>query len=243
MTTLRLFSIGINYVNTNYSLNGCINDSNDMDTFFKTYSIQKNYKYSSFIINDYTTIKPTKSNIIKYLINELDILRPQDIFIFHYSGHGSNINDKNGDESDKKDEMIVPIDFNYIIDDELYQIIISRLKSNVSYLFLFDSCHSGTMLDLQYTINEKNKTILNNKNKNNFNIVCISGCTDRQYSADAYIDNRFSGAMTTSFLKNFKSAKNWNELVKLMNQWLITNQFTQTPLISFSKPISLSYYI
>jgi hypothetical protein len=243
MVNLRLLSIGINYIGTNYLLNGCINDSNNMNNFFKEYSINKNYNYSSILLNDYTTIKPTKSNILKYLIQELDILDSSDVFIFHFSGHGSNVKDLNRDELDKKDEVIVPIDYDFIIDDELYKTIYSHLKPNISYIFLFDSCHSGTMLDLQYTILENNKTIINNKNKNNFNIISISGCKDDQYSADAFIDNNYAGAMTTSFLKQFKSAKNWNELVKLMNKWLFFNQFTQKPLLSFSKYNLLFKYI
>jgi len=243
MVNLRLLTIGINYIGTKYSLNGCINDSNNINQYFKKYSMNKNYNYSSTLLNDNTIIKPTKSNIMKTLIQELKILKSSDIFIFHFSGHGSNRIDLNGDELDKKDELIVPIDFNYIIDDELYNTIYTHLKSNIFYIFLFDSCHSGTMLDLQYTLIENNKTIMNNKNKNHFNLISISGCKDNQYSSDAFIDNNYAGAMTTSFLKNFKIAKNWVELVKLMNKWLTSNQFTQKSLLSFSKSNLLSKYI
>jgi hypothetical protein len=66
---------------------------------------------------------------------------------FHYSGHGSQVQDLNGDEEDGLDETIVPQDgrsggVRDIVDDEL-DVIFSKLRAR-SAVIVLDSCHSGT---------------------------------------------------------------------------------------------------
>lgn len=67
-----------------------------------------------------------------------------------YSGHGSYILDKNNDENTPYDQLIVSCDFNVILDDELKSIIQSNLKNDVTLFCMFDSCFSGSVLDLRY---------------------------------------------------------------------------------------------
>ena len=78
--------------------------------------------------------------------------------VIHYSGHGQQIFDDNGDEIDDKDEAIVPYDAlvrytsnyhgeNHIRDDELGNIIANfrnTLGKDGQLLMLLDSCHSGS---------------------------------------------------------------------------------------------------
>ena len=56
--------------------------------------------------------------------------KPGDLLFFHYSGHGSYILDKDGDEIDGCDEMIVSSDMYSITDDELKSIINDNLNNN-----------------------------------------------------------------------------------------------------------------
>ena len=73
---------------------------------------------------------------------------PNDVVYIHYSGHGSQVEDLNGDEPDDQlDETIVPQDGRTegvpdITDDEL-EAILSQLKTSQAVVVL-DSCHSGT---------------------------------------------------------------------------------------------------
>jgi hypothetical protein len=62
----------------------------------------------------------------------------------------------------------------------------------------------------------------------------ISGCTDKQTSADAVFNNKPNGAMTWSLLESLKQNQNvnWRELVKSMRSLLKTSQFTQIPQFS-----------
>jgi hypothetical protein len=59
-----------------------------------------------------------------------------DLLFFSYSGHGSQVVDKNGDETDSRDEVILPLDFNVITDDELNTIIQTYLKVFINYPFI-----------------------------------------------------------------------------------------------------------
>jgi hypothetical protein len=53
-----------------------------------------------------------------------------DSLFFHYSGHGSQVRDSNGDEADGYDEVIFPLDYaqtGTIIDDELHDNLVKPL--------------------------------------------------------------------------------------------------------------------
>jgi hypothetical protein len=96
--------------------------------------------------------------------------RPNDSLFFHYSGesafvsprvcladavpgHGGQTKDLDGDEEDGYDEVIYPVDFRqtgHITDDEMHRIMVRPLQAGVRLTAIFDSCHSGTALDLPY---------------------------------------------------------------------------------------------
>ncbi|MDP9199947.1 MAG: caspase family protein [Pseudomonadota bacterium] len=73
---------------------------------------------------------------------------PDDRVYFHFSGHGSQAPDRDGDEDDELDETIVAYDSRKpgipdITDDELNSRF-ARLRTR-NVLLVFDSCHSGTV--------------------------------------------------------------------------------------------------
>ncbi|HYG62450.1 MAG TPA: caspase family protein [Thermoanaerobaculia bacterium] len=75
-----------------------------------------------------------------------------DVVVFHFSGHGSQVKDLEGDEEDGWDETIVPVDSGrephpnrQITDDEIYSWLL-RLTEKTPYVTLiFDCCHSATI--------------------------------------------------------------------------------------------------
>jgi hypothetical protein len=71
-------------------------------------------------------------------------LKSGDLFFLTYSGHGGQVKDTNGDETDGMDETWVCYDRQFI-DDELYDLW-SKFKPGVRIVVLSDSCHSGTVL-------------------------------------------------------------------------------------------------
>jgi len=97
--------------------------------------------------------QPTKQNILRAMHWLVKDARPNDSLFFHYSGHGGQTKDLDGDEEDGYDEVIYPVDFRqvgHITDDEMHRIMVRPLHAGVRLTAIFDSCHSGTALDLPY---------------------------------------------------------------------------------------------
>ena len=229
--------IGINYIGTNHELLGCINDVGSIrDRILKTGF--NNNDITFLTDTDIDINKPTKTNILKEFKNLLTNSEEGDLLFLAYSGHGSYTLDKNNDEMTGYDQMIVPCDFDTIIDDELKQIIQTNLKPNVTLFAMFDSCFSGSVLDLKYQYMDSlnyDKFTQNNKELETLgNVFMISGCSDYQTSADAVFNDIPFGAMTWSLLKILQNTQNctWRELVKLMRDILKKSKFEQIPQFS-----------
>lgn len=153
--------IGISYKNTNRPLPGCLNDVRNIRKF-----ITERYNFpadpgSMVVLTDDSTDasrRPTKANIIHYMRWLVADANPGDSLFLHFSGHGGQVRDTNGDEDDGFDETILPEDYaskGQIVDDDMHDILVKPLKPGVRLTVIFDSCHSGTALDLQFIYNER----------------------------------------------------------------------------------------
>jgi hypothetical protein len=225
--------IGINYNGTKSQLNGCINDTNDVGNYLssKGFTIKK--------INDTTPQKPTRSTILDEFKNLLQNSTAGDILYFMFSGHGTTQTDTNNNEATGKDQLILSLDLLPIVDDDLKHIINQYLQTGVTLIALFDSCYSGTVLDLKYqyldSLNYDTATINNKESQTNGQVFMISGCTDKQTSDDAYINNKYNGALTWSYLKTLTTSATiltWRKLVQTMRDNLKSNDFSQIPQLS-----------
>ncbi len=73
---------------------------------------------------------------------------PGDTALFYYSGHGSQVRDRNGDEDDNRDEVLCPADVQVgvpgkeINDDELARLL--GLVKATDITVIIDACHAGT---------------------------------------------------------------------------------------------------
>ena len=226
--------IGINYTGTSNELYGCINDVNSVNE-----RITKIDGFSNItILTDLTSKRATRDNILSELKNLLVNSQAGDLLFLLYSGHGSYTIDRNNDETDGRDELIIPCDLKTIVDDELKSIIQSNLKQNVTLFAMFDSCFSGSVLDLRYqyidSLNYDNYTENMKESETIGNVFMISGCTDKQTSADSVFNGKANGAMTWSLLESLKQKPNcsWRELIKQMRDLLKTNNYEQIPQFS-----------
>jgi hypothetical protein len=237
--------VGINYKGSPNELYGCINDTNNIKTLLQDRFAFKNYLF----LTDDTNKKPTKQNIITELTNLLVNAVSGDTLFFLYSGHGTCTTDLNGDELDSQDELIVPIDAtsiqSCILDDELNKIIQTNIKNGVKLFLLFDSCFSGTVLDLKYNYLDyfNNPNVLETLGQ----VIMISGCMDNQTSADAYVNyngkNTSSGAMTFAFLKTIQELGtniSLKTLIESMRSLLKNNGYDQVPQLSSGKAIDIN---
>ena len=74
--------------------------------------------------------KPTGKAIKQNLKAIVASCKAGDVLFIHFSGHGTQVADKDGDDADNKDEAIVPTDLNIITDDDL-RAILGALPANV----------------------------------------------------------------------------------------------------------------
>jgi len=212
--------IGINYYGTPYELAGCINDVNNIEEKYRTLGFTEVVKRVERTGNE-----PNIKETLQDLENFIKQSKPGDLLAFHYSGHGTWTTDKNKDEKDGRDEMICLLDGN-VSDDTLNKIMVQSLPDGVKLRCVFDSCHSGSVMDLPYRYKEGwvGYNVENTKTYPKKDIIMISGCRDDQTSADAWIEahKQNEGAVTWAWLKslewmekNFPKAT-WKGLNKVM---------------------------
>src|SRR3989338_197580 len=227
--------IGINYYNTTYQLNGCINDVNQMRVYLRNYQkIPKNHIYT--LTDNNPKRMPTYRNIMAYFKKMTKLKRAKKIWIY-YSGHGTYIRDRNNDELDNRDESIVPCDFkktNYITDDILNAIFRKFVKS-CKVIFIADCCNSGTVADLPYRYDTHDKNLIeNNVRLMRNNILSITGCADNQSSYESFINGQTRGALTNAFISIMIRTKGKLSCFNMLNSlriYMLKNNFNQAPQI------------
>ncbi len=136
--------VGINkYAMPGNDLAGCVNDVTNVRDLLLKY-----FGFEVANIRVLTDERAIKRNIIDRLTWLVSSVVAGDHLVFHYSGHGSQIRDRNGDElNDGMDEIICPHDMswdgNFISDDDLGATF-AKLPIGVTLDVILDSCHSGT---------------------------------------------------------------------------------------------------
>lgn len=145
--------IGINYKGTKAELKGCWNDVANIRNFI----LHAGFRAGDMVVlTDETSnprARPTRAIITAAMHWLVKDSRPGDSLFFHYSGHGAQAKATQGDEADGLNECIVPLDYmrkGLMEDDELHAILVRPLPVGCRLTALFDSCHSGTVLDLPY---------------------------------------------------------------------------------------------
>ncbi|KZT07075.1 uncharacterized protein LAESUDRAFT_131614 [Laetiporus sulphureus 93-53] len=103
------------------------------------------------------SLAPTKANMVREMRRLVKDARPGDHFVFLYSGHSDQIPCLEGSEDDGMDEVILPMDHEclekrekLIIDNDLRKLLVDSLPVGAYLTAIFDTCHSGTMLDLEH---------------------------------------------------------------------------------------------
>jgi metacaspase-1 len=245
--------IGINYVGMNGELRGCINDTEKIIDFLKS---RCGYSDSNIVIlTDDTDIKPTKNNILNAIDNFVAKANSENIkeLWFSYSGHGTYTSNYGEDsEKDNKDEALVPLDYNQsgiITDDVLNSRLVRSLHKEANLFSIIDACHSGTSLDLPFIYRCDSNNIEEHgieehgiEEENVASVCKISGCRDNQTSADAFINSKFQGALTFTFIKtlnDFRYNMTPKQIISRMKNFIIQNGYTQIPTLAFSKKATL----
>ncbi|KAK0475414.1 caspase domain-containing protein [Armillaria novae-zelandiae] len=205
----KALCIGINYRNKPNELKGCIQDTKKISHFLK----ENGYKADNIkVLTDETAKKPTRSNILDAFSRLFRDAQPNDSLFLHYSGHGDQIPDTNGDEVDGKDERIEGYDSLHIIDDDIHEMLRS-LPSGCQLTALFDNCHSGTILDLPYTYN------------------CIGQCYGTTPGLDISADVAFIDAL------KYKPKQSYKELLHSIRTIVERKRYGQIAQLGSSRQI------
>lgn len=173
------------------------------------------------------TRKATRNAALKGIADAASRLKPGDIFLLTYSGHGGQAPDLNGDEPDGKDETWCLYD-GQLIDDELYSSW-GAFAAGVRIFLLSDSCHSGSVSkavhyaaksrenrspvyrampdEVALRVYQNNKKFYDPILKRRelaralgavkASVLLISGCQDNQLSQDGTFNGLFTGTLKT----------------------------------------------
>jgi hypothetical protein len=241
----RALLVGINYTGTSQQLNGCINDVVEVSKLLTSLKYHEIVSLTDEASNLRTNKRPTRDNIVYWIKEMLKKTGEGDTLVFYYSGHGSYTRDTNSDEADGKDELICPVDFatgRGLTDDEMNSLFINNLHSGAKLRCIFDCCHSGSMLDLQYRYAQFRRQEIDSTRSTTKNIICLSGCKDDQYSYETWV-GKARGALSVNFITCAKRilegmpsiTSTWSDLCNMVRENFESINEIQYPQISTSQ--------
>jgi len=245
MPNRKALCVGINHFK-NYpsaTLQGCVNDANDMAALLKDL-----LGFTETNITRLTDQQATKAAIMGELKKMVEGAKAgkYNYLVFSLSSHGTQVPDKNDDETDRADEAFCPHDLaqkgsnwdlnHLIVDDELHDLFV-QLPSNVLLEVYLDTCHSGSglksidmllerrprylpppSLDAFREMEHRHTRSMHTKmlEKGMSHHILWAACRADQTSADAHIANGWHGAFTYYFCKEMRNSKNKLTRAKLL---------------------------
>ncbi|HEX7486597.1 MAG TPA: caspase family protein [Vicinamibacterales bacterium] len=243
--------VGLNhYPDPENTLRGCINDVRQVGDL-----LHSHFGFGADgALRLLTDARATTGAIVNRLHWLLDGAAAGDVLVFHYSGHGSQVRDRHGDElDDGLDEIICPYDLDWddpFTDDDLYAIV-KDLPAGVNLTIILDCCHSGTglrelvgsgrpyrsrclcpPLDIAHRRRVELAVRRFGARAAGRGAILIAGCRSDQVSADAYIDGDYHGALTYFLCKALEEmgyAGSYRDVIGRVRVLLRDSQFEQVP--------------
>jgi hypothetical protein len=258
--------VGINdYAGDGNDLRGCVNDVTNMRNILKDFM-----GFTNDDIRVLLDARATKQNIMERLDWMVKNAKSGDYMVFHFSGHGSQVRDRDGDElKDHLDEILCPADLSwdngYILDDDLGKCFEGLPEGCLLEVFL-DCCHSGdgtrdfrnphkarylrAPLDimLRHEGEEhklKQTKSFKSRDRSTVRHILWAGCRSDQTSADAEIEGTYNGAFTYFFCKNFRDTQGRitrSNLIDKIRHSLSFTGYSQFPLLECEDSRLLNNY-
>jgi hypothetical protein len=148
----------------------------------------------------------------------ITLLKNESLSLFYYSGHGS-------------ENEVVTTDFINIKDNVFKELIHTHLKGTL--FAIFDSCFSGSMLDLKYRYSYKeDRLIENDAPETNQDIYLLSSSDNLSY--EVKINNKFNGLLT--LLLERADTTTWRTMIRSIDE--LDN--VEFPIFSTSKKIDMN---
>ena len=214
-----------------YNSNNLYIYSNNNLSHFKDKFPQKNISF--FIID----------NILLQVTEIIKLIPKNSTLIIFISGHGYQMIDKSGDEIDNLDEY-VRVNNGILLDDQIKLEIIDKIDNTIEVIAICDTCHSGSMFDLDYKwsnnqwIRDTNRKLLNK------NVISIGACQDNQMENCDIGNIGYGGALTVHLIDNnyiellLENICNFNIIYN--NLCKILRDFNQIPVIQTSSKYLLN---
>jgi len=127
------------------------------------------------------------------------------------------------------------------------ELLVHTIPDGCRLTAVFDSCHSGSVLDLVYLYHSngllKNSPVTEQYRKlksSAGDVICFSGCEDTQTSADTVEGGLAVGAMSYGFVKclSANQKQSYQDLLKNVRQ-LLRKNYSQRPQLSTSHKIDI----
>lgn len=256
----RALLVGINAYPGN-ELHGCVNDVTDMAEFLVSHA-----GFEESDIRLLTDGRATTSAILTRLEWLTSGVKRGDRIVFHYSGHGAQFPVREKGKVTRVDECICPVDFDWTeehaIRDKQFHDLFSKVPAGVDFSWVSDSCFSGDLArdmaplgwriksmpmpaDIAWrlrTAETKGLTVQRFEHViKDFNVVLVSGCSQREESADADINGRFNGALTYYFLQTLSAPNGLSQTLERAiartRAALQANRYSQHPQLEGSMPL------
>ncbi|VDC05438.1 unnamed protein product [Peniophora sp. CBMAI 1063] len=252
----KALCIGINYYDEDgheSDLESCIRDAKRMRRLLLDHFQYR--KEDVVLLSDHPDhggpgTKPTKDNILRAMKDLVHDARSGDSFFFHYSGHGFQTKDMDGDEEDGLDEFIYPMDYDtsgIILDDDLHDIMVKPLPQGCRFTAVYDSCHSGSVLDLPYLYtHDPDSGFLESQNElailsksSQADVICWSACKDREEAQCTKKTGAMSSAFRSALEKGF--TLDYGSIFAAIDEDIRSNpHLTQRPQLSSSHPLDIT---
>ena len=128
----------------------------------------------------------------------------------HYSGHGGQVRDPDGDRQSGYDDTIVPVDYQkngQINSDLLHRHLVSKLAPSSTLFIVFDCCHSGSAVELPFvyrTDSEGNVNLMDNVKQGIHLLSTAQHLLQGGFTADKVGDAKQLFAGASSFFSGLK---------------------------------------
>jgi len=176
---------------------------------------------------------------------------------FFFSGHAVQVKDLDGDESDGLDECICAMDYagnlndpqpntrGLIVDDVMHEIMVKPLPEGCRLTAVFDSCNSGTLLDLPYLYNAQG-VVKEFRHPNRLKVLRQKSSYAHVVSLGATKDGRNAletdrgGALRRAFIECLTASKHglaYKDLIQYLREDMMNRGIPQRPLLSGSHEI------
>lgn len=219
-----LFGIN-NYPGGENDLDGCVNDIDLAESKLQGFQIRK---FQDTLV----TIKNFIAQIRYAILNSV----VGDVLYIHYSGHGTYVEDLNGDEVDGYDEALYLYD-GPLIDDEL-NTLLQLTPEGVTVVLLLDSCFSGSATRNPHKarfmppkFEKKEHLRIKRGWYENLKWIVISGCGENQTSADALINGKYNGAFTYYAMNTLVGSMTYQTWFNKIREFLPSREFEQAPTL------------